>query len=156
MRRSKPTRRERSWAQVEKVVGRGLSQLPAFFKNGLYALIRAGLPDAEILRAYQRCRAWHWKSKKDGYGQCECPCGTRCAVNAVNAQGVSVWNLDHCKYTKTFRGILFARCNVEIGDGNRKRKSAHLSYVESHETRLRIDNSEFVCRNEFQAVGAIE
>jgi len=77
-------------------------------------------------------------------------------MNKVNAQKVSVWNLDHDPHTKTFRGILYQRCNREIGDGNRRRKWAHAQYIESHEARLRLDNSEFVYRDEFQTVGAIE
>jgi len=140
---------------VEKVVGRGLSKLPEFFRNGLYALIRAGLPDAEIILAYQRCRAWITKAKKNGYGECEC-CGTRLAVDAVNAQGVSIWNLDHCRHTKTFRGILHERCNREIGDGNRKRKWAHVGYIEAHEARLNNVEHDDVLQNEFQSDGATQ
>jgi len=155
MRRSKPTRRERSWREVETIVGPGLSQLPEFFRNGLYRLLRAQLPNSEIVRAYERCRIWVAKAK-DGFGECECGCGTRLLVGAVNGQSISVWNLDHDKNTQTFRGILYARCNTEIGSGDRKRKWAHVDYVESHEVRLRIDTSEFVCRDEFQAVGATE
>jgi len=156
MRRSKLTRRERSWREVEAITGIGVYRLSAFFRNGLYSLIRAGLPDAEIIHAFTRCRAWTIKAKKSGLGECECSCGTRLPVDAVNAQGKSVWNLDHCKYTKTFRGILFQRCNREIGDGNRKRKLGHASYVEAHEARLRIADGDYEWSNEFQAVGAIE
>lgn len=146
-------RRERSWTQVEKIVGRGLSHLPEFFRNGLYALIRAGLPNAEIILAYQRCRAWITKAKRNGYGECEC-CGTRLPVNAVNAQGVSIWNLDHDPHTKTFRGVLHQRCNREIGDGNRERKFAHVNYIESHKARL-LESEHRDVRDEFQAEGAI-
>jgi hypothetical protein len=76
-------------------------------------------------------------------------------MNKVNAQKVSVWNLDHDPHTKTFRGILYQRCNREIGDGNRQRKLGHASYVEAHEMRLRNAESDFEWSNEFQATGAI-
>jgi hypothetical protein len=153
MRRS--NRADRRRREVTRIVG-SLRGLPTFFINGLYNLHRAGLADSEILCAYQRCRAWTGKAKKTELGECECSCRTRLPVDAVNAQGKSVWNLDHCKYTKTFRGILFQRCNREIGDGNRKRKLGHASYVEAHEARLRIAESNCEWSNEFQAVGAIE
>lgn len=76
------------------------------------------------------------------------------AVNAVNAQGVSIWNLDHCRHTNTFRGILHERCNREIGDGNRERKRAHVGYIEAHEARLKLEH-EKVDRDEFLSAGAL-
>ena len=93
MRRSNRT--DRKVREVARIVG-SLRGLPKFFVNGLYNLLRAELPDAEIILAYQRCRAWTAKAKQRGYGECEC-CGTRLPVDAVNAQGVSIWNLDHCR-----------------------------------------------------------
>jgi len=60
-------RQERGWRQVARVVGAGLFDLPEFFRTGLYRLTRGGLPDAEIVRAYERCRAWLAKVK-DGAG----------------------------------------------------------------------------------------
>ncbi len=155
MTRQLQNRRERSWAQVERIVGPGLSQLPEFFRTGLYGLIRSGLPDREIIHAYKRCRAWI-KKAKDGFGECECGCGTRMPVNAVNGQDISVWNLDHDRRTKTFRGILYQRCNREVGSGSRARKWAHVNYVEAHEARLREDrDGGGVVRDEFQTRGAI-
>jgi hypothetical protein len=149
-------RRQRSWSQVGKIVGPGLTALPEFFRTGLYGLIRSGLPDAEIILAFKRCCSW-CKKAKDGVGTCECGCGTKMLVGAVNGKGVSVWNLDHDKHTKTFRGILFARCNHEVGSGSRTRKWAHVEYIESHLARLQIDSSSSDCvgLNEFQAPGAV-
>jgi hypothetical protein len=150
MRRS--NRADRKVREVARIVG-SLRSLPNFFVNGLYNLLRAGLPNAEIILACQRCRAWTAKAKRSGYGECEC-CGTRLAVDAVNAQGVSIWNLDHCRHTNTFRGILHERCNREIGDGNRERKRAHVGYIEAHESRLRIEHEKFD-RDEFLSAGAL-
>src|SRR5438046_2823582 len=79
-------RQERSWRQVARIVGAGLFHLPEFFRTGLYKLIRGGLADAEILRAFERCRAWLAKAK-NGIGECECGCGTKRPVGAVNKQG---------------------------------------------------------------------
>ena len=62
-------------------------KLPEFFRNGLYSLIRAGLPDSEIIHAFMRCRTWTRNAKRNRYGECEC-CGTRLPMNRVNAQGV--------------------------------------------------------------------
>jgi hypothetical protein len=69
---------------------------------------------------------------------------------------LSVWNLDHDKYRKMFRGIVDATCNRELGDGNRTRKWRHLEFIESHEARLRIVDGDFVWRDEFDAMGAVE
>src|SRR5882762_2924318 len=93
-------RQERGWRQVARVVGAGLFDLPEFFRTGLYRLTRGGLPDAEIVRAYERCRAWLAKVK-DGAGECECGCGAKRPVDAVNTQGQSIWHLDHDKHRKT-------------------------------------------------------
>lgn len=141
--------------EVARIVG-SLRGLPQFFIGALYNLRRAGLADTEVRRAYERCRIWTANARKRGAGECECGCQTRLPVNAVNAQQVSVWCLDHCKHTKTFRGILYQRCNMEIGAGDRRRKLAHVNYVLAHEARLWIAESDVVCRDEFQAVGAIE
>ncbi len=136
-------------------MGAGLYDLPSFFANGLYRLLRSGLPDAEILRAYERCQAWAARAK-DGIGQCECGCETKRPVNAVNAQGQSVWHLDHDPHRRTFRGVLFERCNRELGDGDRARKFAHASYTLAHESRLPEAETAFVGDgNEFGAAGAI-
>src|SRR5438128_12391471 len=75
-------RQERGWRQVARITGAGLFDLPEFFRTGLYKLIRGGLADAEILRAYERCRAWLAKGK-DGRGECECGCGTTRPGGAV-------------------------------------------------------------------------
>ncbi len=75
-------RQERGWRQVARITGAGLFDLPEFFRTGLYKLIRGGLADAEIVRAYERCRAWLAKVK-DGAGECECGCGTKRPVDAV-------------------------------------------------------------------------
>ncbi len=76
-------------------------------------------------------------------------------MDAVNAQGQSVWHLDHDPKTKTFRGILYQRCNHEIGDGDRQRKWAHVEYVESHEARLPTEAAFVGDGNEFGAPGAV-
>src|ERR1700737_3835230 len=98
-------RRERSWAQVEQVVGSGVYDLPEFFRNGLYRLLRTQLSNSEIVCAYERCGTLVARAK-DGFGECECGCGTRLPIGEVNGQSISVWNLDHDEPTKTFRGIL--------------------------------------------------
>jgi hypothetical protein len=148
-------RRERSWAQVAQIVGPGVYDLPDFFKNGLYSLARAGLPDSEIVLAFKRCRAWIKTAMKNGYGECECDCGTELPVDAANAQNISVWNLDHDNRTKTFRGILFQKCNRQMGSGDRARKWAHYGYIEAHEARLRQNEGDVVVRDEFQKPGAM-
>lgn len=145
-------RRERGWREVERIVGPGLYGLPEFFRNGLYRLGRSGLSDCELIRAYEVCGGWFAEAKRSGFGKCQCPCGTHLAVDTVNAQGQSVWHLDHDPHTKTFRGILFERCNREIGDGDRERKWAHVNYIEAHEARLPAETV-FV-GNEFEAPGA--
>src|SRR6266446_4395184 len=150
MRRS--NRADRRRREVTRIVG-SLRGLPSFFVNGLYNLHRAGLLDSEIVQGYQRCRAWTKNAKRNGYGKCEC-CGTRLPINRVNAQEVSVWNLDHDPHTTTFRGILYQRCNREIGDGNRERKLAHVSYIESHKARLHETEHREV-RDEFMQSGAL-
>jgi hypothetical protein len=147
-------RRERGWRQIEKITGPGLYDLPEFFRNGLYRLSRGGLPNAEIVRAYERCGAWLAKAK-NGVGKCECGCETRRRVDSVNAQRNSIWHLDHDKHRKTFRGILFERCNRELGDGNRERKWAHVNYVEAHEARLPEETALIRDGNEFGAAGAV-
>ncbi len=144
-------RKERGWRQMAEIVGTGLYALPESFRNGLVKLRRNGLPDSEIVRAYERCGAWLAKAK-NGIGECECGCGTKCPVDAVNAQGNSIWHLDHDKHRKTFRGILFERCNREIGDGTRK--LAHVGYVLAHEARLPSESAFVRDRNEFLASGA--
>jgi hypothetical protein len=149
MRRS--NRADRKVREVARIVG-SLRSLPNFFVNGLYNLLRAGLPNAEIILACQRCRAWTAKAKRSGYGECEC-CGARLRVDEVNKQNVSVWNLDHCKHTRTFRGVVDQRCNRELGDGNRKRKWSHAEYVEAHESRLRQESE--VDLWEFRTPGAM-
>jgi hypothetical protein len=146
-------RRNRAWREVSEIVG-SLDGLPPFFRNGLYSLTRAGLSDLELRLAYERCRAWMARAEKSGAGQCECPCGMQLPVAAVNGQRQSVWHLDHDPRTKTFRGILFERCNREIGDGDRGRKWSHVEYIESHEARLHIE-ADSVYANEFQQPGAV-
>jgi hypothetical protein len=144
-------RADRKRREVARIVG-SLRGLPTFFVNGLCNLKRAGLPDAEIRLAYQRCHLWTAQAKKDGFGGCEC-CGMRLPVSEVNKQNVSVWNLDHCKHSRTFRGVVDQRCNRELGDGNRKRKWSHAEYVEAHESRLRQESG--VDLWEFQKPGAM-
>ncbi len=137
-------------------MGAGLFDLPEFFRTGLYKLTRGGLADAEVSSAFVRCQAWFADAKKNGFfGRCECPCGVRLPVDAKNAQGTSVWHLDHDKHRKTFRGILFQRCNREIGDGDRERKWGHAEYIEANEARLPEETTMVQDRNEFQAAGAI-
>jgi hypothetical protein len=145
-------RRNRAWREVQKIVG-SLNGLPASFKNGLYSLTRAGLPDDEIRLAHQRACSWLARAK-NGIGECECSCGTKLPVDAVNSQGQSVWHLDHDPRTKRFRGVLFERCNREIGDGDRGRKWSHVEYIESHEARLHVE-ADSVYANEFQQPGAV-
>jgi len=156
--RSKPetqARRNRAWREIETIVGAGLYELPEFFRNGLYRLSRGGLADAEILLAYERCCAWMARAK-NGVGECECGCGARLPVDAVNSQGQSVWHLDHDPHRKMFRGILAARCNHEIGDGNRMRKWAHASYAHANEMRWPECEITFLgSRDECQAAGAV-
>jgi hypothetical protein len=149
MRRS--NRADRKVREVARIVG-SLRGLPNFFINGLYNLLRAELPDSEIILAYQRCRAWTAEAKKRGYGECEC-CGARLPVDEVNRQNISVWNLDHDKHSRTFRGVVDQRCNRELGDGNRKRKWSHAEYVEAHESRLRQESE--VDLWEFRTPGAL-
>ena len=133
------TRADRRRREVERIVS-SVRGLPKFFINGLYNLRRAGLPHSEIIRAFERCRAFTARANKNGgVGECECGCGAQYPINAVNRQGISVWNLDHCKLTRTFRGVLTSKCNREIGSGDRRRKFAHASYVLAHETRLQIE-----------------
>src|SRR6267154_3042426 len=148
-------RRNRAWREIEKIVGPGFYDLPAFFKNGLYRLHRGGLTDAEIVRAFERCQAWAARAK-DGIGQCECGCETKRPVETVNGQGQSVWHLDHDPHRKTFRGVLFERCNRELGDGDRARKFAHASYTLAHEARLPEETALVRGRDEFQAAGAVD
>jgi len=153
--RETQARKKRAWREVARITGAGLYSLPSFFANGLYRLLRSGLPDAEILRAYERCQAWAARAK-DGIGQCECGCETKRPVNAVNLQGQSVWHLDHDPHRKTFRGVLFERCNRELGDGDRARKFAHASYTLAHEARVPEAETAFVGDgNEFGAAGAV-
>jgi len=152
--RRRLNRRERSWREVAKIVGAGVQRLPEFFRNGLYGLTRAGLPDPEIILAFKRCRAWTASAKKNGYGECECGCGTKLPVNAVNVQRKSIWHLDHDRRTKTFRGILYQKCNRQVGSGDRVRKLAHFSYVESHAARLQEPHDTDVA-DEFQKPGAM-
>ena len=149
-------RRNRAWREIEKIVGPGLFDLPAFFKNGLYRLHRGGLTDAEIVRAFERCHAWVARTMENGLGECECGCGTKHPVGAVNGQGQSVWCLDHDPSKKAFRGILHQRCNMELGDGNRQRKWAHVNFIEAHETRLPEEAALVRDRDEFQATGAVD
>jgi hypothetical protein len=127
-------RRNRAWREVSEIVG-SLDGLPANFRNGLYCLTRAGLPDDEIRLAHQRACSWLAKAK-NGIGECECSCGTKLPVDAVNSQRQSVWCLDHDPRTKRFRGVLFEQCNREIGDGDRHRKIAHVDYVLANDARL--------------------
>ena len=136
---------------MAEIVGTGLYALPESFRNGLVKLRRNGLPDSEIVRAYERCGAWLAKAK-NGIGECECGCGTKCPVDAVNGQGVSIWHLDHSRVHRKFRGILTARCNHEVGDGDRQRKWSHAEYIEAHEARERRE--EIVFDNDFQRPGA--
>ncbi len=136
-------------------MGPGLYDLPVFFKNGLYRLHRGGLADAEIVRAFERCQAWYARAK-DGFGECDCGCETKRPVNTVNAQGQSVWHLDHDPHRKTFRGVLFERCNRELGDGDRARKFAHASYTLANEARLPDEAVLVRDRDEFQAAGAVD
>jgi hypothetical protein len=89
------------------------------------------------------------RAEKSGAGQCECPCGMQLPVVAVNGQGQSVWHLDHDPRTKTFRAILFERCNREIGDGDRSRKFGHAEYVLAHEARLAQIADVMQTENEF-------
>jgi len=146
-------RRNRAWREVSEIVG-SLDGLPAFFRNGLYSLTRAGLSDAEIRRAFERCRAWVARVK-DGVGECECGCGTKRPVDAKNAQGQSVWCMDHDSQRKMFRGVLYQKCNTELGDGAADRKMAHASYALAHGARL-PDEAVFVRdANEFGAAGAV-
>jgi hypothetical protein len=147
-------RKERGWREVEKIVGPGLLKLPEFFRNGLYRLLRAELADNEIVRACERCQAWFATAKETGFGRCECGCDTYRVVNSVNKQGQSVWFLDHDPVKKRFRGILFERCNREIGDGDRQRKWAHVNYVEAHEARMPEETVLVRDGNEFGAPGA--
>jgi len=153
--RETQARKKRAWREVARITGAGLYSLPSFFANGLYRLLRSGLPDAEILRAYERCQAWAARAK-DGIGQCECGCETKRPVNAVNLQGQSVWHLDHDPHRKTFRGVLFERCNRELGDGDRARKFAHASYTLAHEARLPDEAVLVRDGDEFQAAGAVD
>ena len=155
-RKKRTTRNERRWCEIEKITG-PLDDLPTFFKHGLYHLRnRSSLADSELVRAFERCRAWLARAKKDGAGSCECGCGTRMAVEAVNAKGQSVWCLDHDKRNRQFRGLLFWRCNLEIGDGDRERKMAHASYALAHEARLPEETAFVRDRDEFQATGAVD
>ena len=57
-------------------------------------------------------------------------------MHTVNAQKKSIWHLDHDRRTKAFRGVLFQKCNRQIGSGNRERKWAHVGCIESHGARL--------------------
>ena len=136
-------------------MGAGLYELPEFFRNGLYRLTRSGLPDAEIMLAYQRCRAWYAKAKVAGYGTCECGCQTKRSVNATNSQDQSVWCLDHDKRTRLFRGVLYQQCNVEIGIGDMRRKMAHAGYALAHESRSPEETALMRDANEFGAAGAV-
>ena len=146
-------RRKRAWREIEKIVGADLYDLPTFFCNGLYRLRRAGLSNAVILRAFERCQAWLAKAK-DGVGECECGCGTKRPVNAKNAQKQAVWHLDHDPKRKAFRGVLFERCNREIGSGDRERKWNHVAYIEAHEARMAEETALVRDGNEFGAPGA--
>ena len=147
-------RRRRAWREVSYIVG-SLDGLPAFFKNGLYSLTRAGLPDCEIRRAFERCGAWVARVK-DGVGECECGCGTKRPVDAKNAQGQSVWCLDHDGQRKAFRGVLYQKCNTELGDGTARRKMAHASYALAHDARLAEAETALTRdANEFGAAGAV-
>lgn len=149
--RKRTTRNERRWREIEKITG-PLGDLPPSFKHGLYHLRnRADLPDAEIVRAFQRCGAWLARAK-NGIGECECGCGTQMAVEAVNARGQSVWCLDHDVHTRMFRGILHQACNREIASGIRERKWAHVNYVESCDARVRAEGSGVYAANEFLRV----
>lgn len=127
------TRDERRWRQIARIVGPGLYDLPRSLAHGLYHLkARGGLSDAEIRLAFERCKAWVARAKKNGIAECECGCGMQLPIDAVNRQGQSVWHLDHCKRTRTFRGITHERCNLEIGDGNPGRKQSHADYTRAH------------------------
>lgn len=66
-------RRERSWRQMEQIVG-PLRQLPRFFRNGLYRLWRSGLCDEELQLTTKRCRSWIARARKNGFGECQCGC----------------------------------------------------------------------------------
>jgi hypothetical protein len=150
-------RQERGWREVARIVGAGLFDLPEFFRNGLYRLTRSGLPKDQILLAYQRCESWHARAKKNGgIGECECSCQTRQSMDAKNAQGQSIWCLDHDPHRKVFRGVLYQKCNVEVGDGDRARKFAHASYALAHEARIPEETALVRDRNEFQAPGAVD
>src|SRR5436309_15994122 len=51
----------RVWREVARITSAGLFELPSFFRNGLYKLHRE-LPDAEVILAFARCRAWYAKA----------------------------------------------------------------------------------------------
>ncbi|HEV2194051.1 MAG TPA: hypothetical protein VGR55_00575 [Candidatus Acidoferrum sp.] len=140
---------------MEHIVG-PLHQLPVFFRNGLYRLWRSGLSDAELQLAAKRCRQWIARARKNGYGTCECPCGTKLSVDTKNNQGISIWCLDHCEYTKTFRGILHESCNREVGSGDRQRKIGHSNYVLAHEARVQQDAPVITWQEEFPAPGVLD
>lgn len=152
MKQKRSTRDSRRWKELEKVVGPGIHELPSSFKHGLYHLRnRSGLPDPELVLVFNRCRAWLARAR-DGIGECECGCGTRMPVDAKNANGNSVWNLDHDGQSKTFRGVLYWRCNLEIAEGDRQRKWAHASYIDAHQARIRSESTESYAANEFLRV----
>src|SRR5438132_1274018 len=82
-------RQERGWNEVARIVGAGLFELPEFFRNGLYRLTRSGIPAFEVTLAFQRCVAWYARAQAAGYGTCECGCGTKRSIDAVNSQNQS-------------------------------------------------------------------
>lgn len=133
MTRKRSTRDERRWRQIAAIVGDGLYGLPRSLAHGLYHLkARGGLADDEVRLAFQRCKAWVARAKKNGIAECECGCGMQLPLDGVNRKGQSIWHLDHCKRTKTFRGITYERCNLEIGDGDPSRKQSHADYARAH------------------------
>ena len=155
-RTKRSTRNQRRFREVARIVGPGLYGLPLHLQHGLYHLkARAGLPDAELVLAYQRCRAWLARAT-NGIGECECRCGTKMAVNAKNAQGNSIWNLDHDDRNKLFRGILYWRCNLEIAEGDRQRKWSHATYIDAHEARVQREVSVIAWQTEFPAPGVLD
>lgn len=150
-RKKRSTRNERRWKEVARIVGPGVHKLPESFRHGLYHLRnRSGLPDPELVLAFNRCKAWLARAK-NGVGECEC-CGMKLPIEAVNTRGQSVWALDHDPRTKTFRGILYFKCNLEIAEGDRQRKWAHASYIDAHQARIRSESTERYAANEFLRV----